>query len=191
MMFVDGSVSSDLPMDRVKELFNVNTFIVSQVNPFVAPFVTVDRTSVLDTNFKRWYVRKFKTAAGNTIKFLIKQLSLFGLLPGKVSSIASMVYLTHKGHITIVPSPTLYDYRLLLTDIGYEDYWRCHQAQYVQSLRSKYMLFHSHANYFMAGMAHIRSYFGIEREFERYYQLLKNQLRDGANFDDIGDEDTL
>jgi hypothetical protein len=27
-------------------------------------------------------------------------------------------------------------------------------------------------------MAHIRSYFGIEREFNRYYDRLRNQLRD-------------
>ena len=27
-------------------------------------------------------------------------------------------------------------------------------------------------------MAHIRSYFGIEREFNRYYERLRNQLRD-------------
>jgi len=37
MQFVDGSVASDLPMQRLTELFNVNTFIVSQVNPHVCP----------------------------------------------------------------------------------------------------------------------------------------------------------
>ena len=30
-------------------------------------------------------------------------------------------------------------------------------------------------------MAHIRSYFGIEREFNRYYERLRNQLNDGTN----------
>ena len=40
-------------------------------------------------------------------------------------------------------------------------------------------------------MCHIRSYFAIEREFDRYYQLLKGQLRDGTNCDDICDEDAL
>jgi TAG lipase/steryl ester hydrolase/phospholipase A2/LPA acyltransferase len=35
----DGSVSSDLPMHRLSELFNVNHFIVSQVNPHVLPFI--------------------------------------------------------------------------------------------------------------------------------------------------------
>ena len=40
-------------------------------------------------------------------------------------------------------------------------------------------------------MCHIRSYFSIEREFDRYYQLLKAQLRDSTSFDDIRDQDAL
>lgn len=32
-------------------------------------------------------------------------------------------------------------------------------------------------------MAHIRSYFGIEREFDRYYKLLKSQLRESSQID--------
>jgi len=38
--FTDGSVGSDLPMQRLSELFNINTFIVSQVNPHVVPFIS-------------------------------------------------------------------------------------------------------------------------------------------------------
>jgi len=33
----DGSAQSDLPMQRLSEIFNVNNFIVSQVNPHVVP----------------------------------------------------------------------------------------------------------------------------------------------------------
>jgi len=47
---------------------------------------------------------------------------------------------------------------------------------YVQSLRK---------------MAQIKSYFSIEREFDRYYDLLKSQLRDGSEFTDIRDEEEL
>lgn len=32
--FVDGSIGADLPMQKLSELFNVNFFIVSQVNPW-------------------------------------------------------------------------------------------------------------------------------------------------------------
>ena len=41
-MFVDGSFSSDLPMQRMSELFNINTFIVCQVNPNAVPFLNSD-----------------------------------------------------------------------------------------------------------------------------------------------------
>lgn len=34
-----GSVGADLPMTRLSELFNVNHFVVSQVNPHIAPFL--------------------------------------------------------------------------------------------------------------------------------------------------------
>jgi len=37
----DGSLEFDLPMNRLSELFNVNHFIVSQVNPHVIPFATI------------------------------------------------------------------------------------------------------------------------------------------------------
>lgn len=34
----DGSLEIDLPMIQLKELFNVNHFIVSQANPHILPF---------------------------------------------------------------------------------------------------------------------------------------------------------
>ena len=91
MMFVDGSVASDLPMQRLAELFNVNTFIVSQVNPHVCPFVSVDTGSVLDTKWKKLFVMKCKQLAGNSIKFLFKQLAILGLLPNYIASISSTI----------------------------------------------------------------------------------------------------
>lgn len=38
-MFVDGSLDHDIPMRKLEELFNVNFFIVSQVNPHVRSFL--------------------------------------------------------------------------------------------------------------------------------------------------------
>jgi TAG lipase/steryl ester hydrolase/phospholipase A2/LPA acyltransferase len=35
----DGSLEIDLPMMQLKELFNVNHFIVSQANPHIAPLL--------------------------------------------------------------------------------------------------------------------------------------------------------
>ena len=43
IQFTDGSVAGDLPMQRMSELFNINTFIVSQVNPHIVPFVSENK----------------------------------------------------------------------------------------------------------------------------------------------------
>ena len=40
--WTDGGLQADLPKDRLAELFNVNQFIVSQVNPLAPLFVPVD-----------------------------------------------------------------------------------------------------------------------------------------------------
>ena len=78
-------------MERIAGLFNVNTFIVSQVNPHVCPFVSVDTGSVLDTQFKKKFLRKTKQFLGNTIKFVFAQLSLLGLMPKYIDSIWSII----------------------------------------------------------------------------------------------------
>jgi hypothetical protein len=39
--YSDGSIENDLPMKQIGELFNVNHFIVSQVNPHSAVFSTL------------------------------------------------------------------------------------------------------------------------------------------------------
>lgn len=37
--FVDGSIGHDLPMNEMSVFYNVNSFIVSQTNPWVIPFM--------------------------------------------------------------------------------------------------------------------------------------------------------
>lgn len=44
--WIDGSVDNDLPMTRLAEMFNVNHFIVSQVNPHVVPFLVKDDEAI-------------------------------------------------------------------------------------------------------------------------------------------------
>eukprot|EP00126_Sphaerothecum_destruens_P010319 Sdes_comp20715_c0_seq3m16414 len=43
--WTDASFENDLPMARLSELFNINHFIVSQVNPHVAPFLCTKKKS--------------------------------------------------------------------------------------------------------------------------------------------------
>jgi TAG lipase / steryl ester hydrolase / phospholipase A2 / LPA acyltransferase len=91
MQFVDGSVGQDLPMQRLSELFNVNTFIVSQVNPHVVPFVSIDNGQVLDTKFRKKVMRVAKSLTGNTIKYCIRQLDCLGILPSYFRGIFNII----------------------------------------------------------------------------------------------------
>ena len=42
-LWVDGSVSGDLPFTPLTQMFNINHFITSQANPHVVPFLTFER----------------------------------------------------------------------------------------------------------------------------------------------------
>ena len=63
--FIDGSVACDLPMNRMSELFNINTFIVSQVNPHVAPFINSDSSTHEKSRLRKKVLMKLKTLVYN------------------------------------------------------------------------------------------------------------------------------
>ena len=137
MKYVDGSVAGDLPMQRMAELFNVNTFIVSQVNPHVVPFVSVDNGSILDTKFTKKFMMVTKKLIGNQIKHNLRQLDTIGLLPSYIKGISEIVFQSYRGHVTIVPSPTLEDYRKVLINVTPEEYGPAVHQTYINTLKSK------------------------------------------------------
>jgi NTE family protein len=52
--WVDGSVRSDLPRQRLARLFNVNYFIASQVNPHIVPFMQTDKERLEKGKLVSW-----------------------------------------------------------------------------------------------------------------------------------------
>lgn len=110
--FIDGSVSADLPMQRISELFNVNTFIVSQVNPFVIPFLSDDGGGILGTNTA--FSRKLRTLFNSELLHIVNLMSFFGLAPEKVERVAGIASQSYKGHVTISPKVRISDYIHLL-----------------------------------------------------------------------------
>lgn len=92
----------------------------------------------------------------------INQLTYLGLIPEYINGIAALITQTYSGHVTIAPSPSLSDYKNIITDVKPDDALR--------SMRYTYLLT-------IQRISHIRSWFGIEREFDRYYLRLKNKLR--------------
>lgn len=97
----DGSVENDLPMERLSEIFNVNHFIVSQVNPHVYPFVrhTVDGSSSRISRLKRKLMFLFKSE----INYRLEQLADLGILPRACQMLRSVLSQRYYGDITILP----------------------------------------------------------------------------------------
>lgn len=69
--YIDGTIGGDLPMQRMSELFNVNTFIVSQVNPYVVPFLSVDGGGILESKIRKKLSITVKAMIGNEVKHIV------------------------------------------------------------------------------------------------------------------------
>ncbi|KNC97622.1 uncharacterized protein SPPG_07090 [Spizellomyces punctatus DAOM BR117] len=108
--WIDGSVEGDLPMTRISEMFNVNHFIVCQVNPHVLPFMhNTPSPSML-------------TRAINSMAFLVRsevhhrltQLSELGVSSPTIYRVRTILSQRYYGDITIVPSVRMADFTRIL-----------------------------------------------------------------------------
>ncbi|KAI1973896.1 Lipase 5 [Ophidiomyces ophidiicola] len=112
VQWIDGSVDGDLPMARLSEMFNVNHFIVSQVNPHVIPFVPPEEAFL----FAELSERRQPPENGKTHlpKELMKEeamgklnlLSGMGLFPNTLRRFASIMRQEYYGDINILPEIT-------------------------------------------------------------------------------------
>ncbi|KAK0625534.1 acyl transferase/acyl hydrolase/lysophospholipase [Bombardia bombarda] len=115
--WIDGSVDNDLPMTRLAEMFNVNHFIVSQVNPHVVPFLSKNdrlyppgqkrrhQSSSDDRDWLYTLTSLAKDEALHRLHFLT-ELGVFPNLFTKLRCILSQKY---SGDITILPKIALED----------------------------------------------------------------------------------
>lgn len=108
-----GSLESNLPMDRLRELFNINHFIVSQVNPHVLPFMP-------ETKKKSWryagYVDALKRFILGELHHRLIQLAELGLFPRFMQPLITQRY---DGDITIVPDLRFPDVLRILNNPKY------------------------------------------------------------------------
>jgi TAG lipase / steryl ester hydrolase / phospholipase A2 / LPA acyltransferase len=105
--WVDGSLDSDIPQRKLSEMFNVNFFIVSQVNPHVRPFLAAEeefvgvqpRTKVPPTDT---VIRKIATLAKDD---MVYRAGLFSETPLLKPLLRGISVLTQKytGDINILP----------------------------------------------------------------------------------------
>ncbi|KAI8049122.1 putative esterase of the alpha-beta hydrolase superfamily [Gilbertella persicaria] len=107
-LYIDGSVENDLPMNKLSELFNVNHFIVCQVNPHVIPFLQKSNTPSRLRQAANFCMHMAKTEAQHRCT----QLTELGIMSSFFYKIQSIMSQKYSGDITIVP------------EIGYSDFFK-------------------------------------------------------------------
>lgn len=105
--YIDGSVEGDLPMTRLSEMFNVNHFIVSQVNPHVVPFLPkdtgpLDQTDDGESLIGRW-MNTMSHLAKDEVLHRMNVLSELGVFPTSMTKLASVMNQKYHGDINIYP----------------------------------------------------------------------------------------
>ncbi|KAF1958888.1 patatin-domain-containing protein [Byssothecium circinans] len=106
--WIDGSVDNDLPMTRLAEMFNVNHFIVSQVNPHVVPFLIKEEEAIgaeaqQEACGLGWLQSVASFAKGEALHRL-EMLAEMGVFPNAVTKAKSVLSQRYSGDITILPA---------------------------------------------------------------------------------------
>lgn len=122
----DGSFKSDIPLSSLAKIFHVNFFIVSQVNPHIAPFFFNNRGEGGNPSFWRhstggWRGGFLLSALELMLKEdMIKNLRIMShldLLPNILGQDWSSLFLQEfYGHVTLTPPFRLKHYFRLITD---------------------------------------------------------------------------
>lgn len=115
--WIDGSVENDLPMNKLAEMFNVNHFIVCQVNPHVVPFleksVSISRTS----KAVNWAM----SLARSELQHRLQQLGELGVMKSFVYRMQNILSQKYVGDITIVPDISYSDFTKIFVDPSPQD----------------------------------------------------------------------
>eukprot|EP00050_Salpingoeca_kvevrii_P017817 m.68530 g.68530 ORF g.68530 m.68530 type:complete len:538 (+) comp7749_c0_seq1:125-1738(+) len=95
--WIDGSTQTDLPIQRLAELFNVNHYIVSQVNPHVGPLLRLQQ-----------YAPGIHRMVQDEAAYRVNQLRSF--MPSMITRLVGVLAQPYHGDITIVPTIPPDDY---------------------------------------------------------------------------------
>ncbi|ESZ98302.1 hypothetical protein SBOR_1295 [Sclerotinia borealis F-4128] len=117
--WIDGSVDNDLPMTRLAEMFNVNHFIVSQVNPHVILFIAKDEEAIKedvqkDGNGGPGWVYNLTNLAKAEALHRMQVLAELGVFPNLVTKCKSILSQKYSGDITILPEINYKDFPRIL-----------------------------------------------------------------------------
>lgn len=122
--WIDGSVDNDIPMTRLAEMFNVNHFIVSQVNPHVVPFLIKDEEDIGEESRGSSDTISPGPTWFNNISHLAKSEALhrmhiladMGIFPNVLTKTVSVLSQKYSGDITIFPEISYADFPRMLSN---------------------------------------------------------------------------
>ena len=121
--WIDGSVDNDLPMQRLSEIFNVNHFIVSQVNPHVVPFLakeedkpSQDGQQSSSVPARSSWLHGASMFAQSEAIYRLTVMADHGILPNTLTKAASVLSQTYSGDITILPEISYADFPNMLSN---------------------------------------------------------------------------
>ena len=113
-LWVDGSLTGDLPLKRMARLYGVNHTIVSQTNPLVLPFVDADKDpSNLIGLARQSGLSLVKNASLAASRVWRRPLSLTRWGRTMVNSFISLTSQSYTGDITILPRERMSAYNPL------------------------------------------------------------------------------
>ncbi|KAF8398296.1 hypothetical protein HHK36_017223 [Tetracentron sinense] len=104
----DGSLESDLPMMQLKELFNVNHFIVSQANPHIAPLL---RLKEIVRAYGGNFAAKLAHLTEMEVKHRCNQTLELGFPLGGLAKLFAQDW---EGDVTVVMPATLAQYSKII-----------------------------------------------------------------------------
>ncbi|XP_075490105.1 triacylglycerol lipase SDP1 [Primulina tabacum] len=111
----DGSLEIDLPMIQLKELFNVNHFIVSQANPHIAPLL---RLKEIVRAYGGNFAAKLAELAEMEVKHRCNQILELGFPLGGLAKLFAQDW---EGDVTIVIPATLAQLSKIIQNPSYTE----------------------------------------------------------------------